>query len=399
MISPDMADPISFKPLDAEREKLRGEGFTDAEISQILIARELGAFTPTPAQMPPALGAALKACASSISALKSNIMTFLHGAARARMHVKRALSLMVIGGSVVGVGYFTYQEWKQHVASARAKECDAKFHALLDETDHLNGADPGAMKVFTDKITTHRSACEITGAQWPAASEMQKKLQAKIDEARKPLEQATEQPKPPPAAAAPVKCFTFNGQSECVTPVDAHDDLLRDKTIVFKLAFQRCQANPRQVKFLRSTEHLSGKVYLAPNGKAYVFASGSDDVGFIATINAGEQSGFTIRDLTGAVYGRQVTRTHQAPATTNVRLTRSELAFSYAWHLESTWPDGSPMTGNRSAWVDIKLSPQSACSILDAKFSDQLTSGRSIDQDFSCAGAVTEICKITDGRT
>ena len=41
MTSPDNDDKRTSPPLDAERERLRSAGYSDTEISQILVARAL----------------------------------------------------------------------------------------------------------------------------------------------------------------------------------------------------------------------------------------------------------------------------------------------------------------------------------------------------------------------
>ena len=46
MMTPAAPDPPTAAPLDAERARLRGAGYTDAEISHILTQREIGTSSP-----------------------------------------------------------------------------------------------------------------------------------------------------------------------------------------------------------------------------------------------------------------------------------------------------------------------------------------------------------------
>jgi hypothetical protein len=118
-------------PLDAERARLRAEGHTDAEISQILINKASGIGTPPQAganfasgpQMPMAgvLGnanAVLSHARGTIPVVKENLANLSDGSTS---HISRAKSAAILVGVAVivaALGYAIHQEWQIHIVNA-----------------------------------------------------------------------------------------------------------------------------------------------------------------------------------------------------------------------------------------------------------------------------------------
>jgi hypothetical protein len=135
-------------PLDAERETLRKAGYTEAEVSQILIARALTASQQ-------AAGAAgqgvMSNVLSSIVAVASHaraiiptfrkdVTTVFDGSAATSARAGSAASLAVKAVVVLVLGYAASQEWNQHIISAteiarqQALKAKAEADALTDCT-------------------------------------------------------------------------------------------------------------------------------------------------------------------------------------------------------------------------------------------------------------------------
>jgi len=141
-------------PLDAERARLRAEGHTDAEISQILINRAsgqaIGGTQPTgagaPVQMPMSgvLGnasAVLSHVKGTIPAIKRDIANLFNRDASPNLRAKSAAALALVAVIIGALGFAIYQEWQQHIISntaiaaanaqkARAEACIARYNAL-----------------------------------------------------------------------------------------------------------------------------------------------------------------------------------------------------------------------------------------------------------------------------
>jgi len=120
MSSPEQEGKPAATPLDAEREALRKAGYSDTEISQILIAR---------ASQQPA-GAAgqgvMSNVLSSITAVASHarvliptfrkdVETVFDSTATASVRAGATASLAVKAIVVVVLGFAAWQEWKQHI--------------------------------------------------------------------------------------------------------------------------------------------------------------------------------------------------------------------------------------------------------------------------------------------
>jgi hypothetical protein len=122
MSSPDQGHKSDSTSLDAERARLRSAGYTDAEISQILIA--------SASQQPVATGqGALSNVLSSILGVASHaraliptfrkdVETVFDRAATASARAGATASLAVKAIVVIVLGYAAWQEWKQHIIYA-----------------------------------------------------------------------------------------------------------------------------------------------------------------------------------------------------------------------------------------------------------------------------------------
>jgi hypothetical protein len=126
MPSADQQEEHVPTPLDAERETLRKAGYTEAEVSQILIARALSASQ----QAAGAVGqgvmsnvlSSIVAVASHARALiptfRKDVMTAFDGAATASARAGATASLAVKAVVILVLGYAAWQEWNQHIISA-----------------------------------------------------------------------------------------------------------------------------------------------------------------------------------------------------------------------------------------------------------------------------------------
>jgi hypothetical protein len=148
MSSPDQGHKPEATSLDAERARLRSAGYTDAEISQILIA--------SASQQPAATGqGALSNVLSSILGVASHaraliptfrkdVATVFDGGATASARAGAATSLAVKAIVVIVLGYAAWQEWRQHIMyatetaasqaeKAKADACTARLNSYVDE--------------------------------------------------------------------------------------------------------------------------------------------------------------------------------------------------------------------------------------------------------------------------
>jgi hypothetical protein len=122
------ATPDTAAPLDAERARLRSAGYTDAEISQILIQRAAGA-SPQPAGSAAPSSGALSGALSSLVAVAAHARTYVMGtkadlatlfasAASPANRAKAGGSLILKAVIVAMLGYAALQEWNQHIIYA-----------------------------------------------------------------------------------------------------------------------------------------------------------------------------------------------------------------------------------------------------------------------------------------
>jgi hypothetical protein len=143
MSSPDQEHKSDSTSLDAERARLRSAGYTDAEISQILIAQA----SPQPAGtgqgalsnvLSSILGVASHARVL-IPTFRKDVETVFDGAATASARAGAVASLAVKATVVIVLGYAAYQEWSQHILSspttAQYQAIKAKADACLAMTE------------------------------------------------------------------------------------------------------------------------------------------------------------------------------------------------------------------------------------------------------------------------
>src|ERR1700677_5122008 len=110
-------------PLDAERERLRKAGYSDAEISQILVQRAVGGGLQQPAGTAPGAMTGVLANASAvlshakgtIPAIQSNIANVSNPAAPRASRAKSAVVVAFAAVLVAFLGYTVLLEWYQHV--------------------------------------------------------------------------------------------------------------------------------------------------------------------------------------------------------------------------------------------------------------------------------------------
>jgi hypothetical protein len=124
MDSPERAGTPTPNSLDAERARLRKEGFTDHTISQILLAREFAA--------PQATGGAGQGVTTGVFSNHSAVLSHARGilrfktdlanmfdrAAAPPVRVKAAGYLALKAAVIVVLAYAVKQGWQQHIMSA-----------------------------------------------------------------------------------------------------------------------------------------------------------------------------------------------------------------------------------------------------------------------------------------
>lgn len=147
-------------PLAAERERLRKEGYTEAEISQILIARATvqqtpaaggagslgtGAMSGTLANV----GAALAYGRSFLPTLRGDLVKMFDSALSPVRRVEATLFLALKIVVIAAIAYAVKQEWQQHINSApalaglqvektRSDLCIARADAMAKEANDSN---------------------------------------------------------------------------------------------------------------------------------------------------------------------------------------------------------------------------------------------------------------------
>jgi tetratricopeptide (TPR) repeat protein len=125
-MSPDPEDKPAASPLDAEREALRKAGYTDAEVSQILIARASAASqqpagAPGQGVMSNALSSIVAVASHArglIPTFRKDVETVFDGAAAASARAGATASLAVKAVVILVLGYAAFQEWQIHIVAA-----------------------------------------------------------------------------------------------------------------------------------------------------------------------------------------------------------------------------------------------------------------------------------------
>ena len=161
-----MATPTGTK-VDAQRARLCAEGYTEAEISQILINQASGVGSQSPAGAAPVQGnmtgvlgnasAALSHAWGTIRSLKDEVADLFNPDASRTSRAKSAVLLACAAVLLLVLGYGIYQEWQQHIMSQtqiaasqaeklRAETCSAKMK-LLTENMYIEDFNEGGKTV------------------------------------------------------------------------------------------------------------------------------------------------------------------------------------------------------------------------------------------------------------
>jgi hypothetical protein len=236
-----MADKT--KPLDAERASLRSSGYSEAEISQILIARAVGGQShPAGAQ------GALSNVLSSIVAIggharalvptfRSDFTVIFSRTAPVGARIGSTFTLMLKLAVIAVLAYAGWQEWQQHIISAttiaasearkrqaeecsarakaiedvllpteinmareklrvecdpdgvaRRQQCDRNLKKLLDDIDHWDISDPDGKSGIEHRIATHSdTSCSMVRRE---KNEAERHLAAYLTRAKPPSKDA-----------------------------------------------------------------------------------------------------------------------------------------------------------------------------------------------------------------
>jgi len=118
MSSSEQEGKPAATPLDAEREALRKAGYTDAEVSQILIARAASQQPTSQGVMSNVLSSILGVASHAralIPTFRKDVETVFNGAATASARAGATASLAVKAIVVIVLSYAAWQEWQQHI--------------------------------------------------------------------------------------------------------------------------------------------------------------------------------------------------------------------------------------------------------------------------------------------
>lgn len=125
MDSLERAGTPTPSPVDAERARLRKEGFTDHQIRQILLAREFAAPQATGGAGQGVMTGALSNLSAVLShargilpSFKTDLANRFGRAASPPVRVKAAGYLALKAAVIVVLAYAVKQEWQQHIISA-----------------------------------------------------------------------------------------------------------------------------------------------------------------------------------------------------------------------------------------------------------------------------------------
>jgi uncharacterized protein YecT (DUF1311 family) len=179
MATPEREDQPAASPLDTEREKLRKDGYNDAEISQILVARALGSAGPSTSSgvlsnVLSSLMAVAGHARAAMPSFKRDFVTIFDATAAASARAGASLSLVIKIIVIAVLGYAAWQEWNQHIISAteiaaiqarklHAEECSARVESAAKNMrikDSLDGYSNEALARDCDPNYAQRTACE-----------------------------------------------------------------------------------------------------------------------------------------------------------------------------------------------------------------------------------------------
>jgi hypothetical protein len=120
MTTPVTPDTSAAAPLDAERARLRSAGYTDAEVSQILIARvsqqPAGAGQGVMSNALSSIVAVASHARAVIPTFRKDVATVFDGGAAASERAGATASLAVKAVVILVLGYAAWQEWRIHIA-------------------------------------------------------------------------------------------------------------------------------------------------------------------------------------------------------------------------------------------------------------------------------------------
>ena len=176
MDSPERAGTPTPNPLDAERARLRKEGFTDHQIRQILLAREFAAPQATGGAgqgvmtgVLSNLSAVLSHARGILPSIKTDLSKLFDRAASPPVRVKAAGYLALMAAVIVVLAYAVKQEWQQHIisateiaasqvektaAEAEIQKIDAKIKKATDDTPMPEITTPAKGSFAVRKPTT-----------------------------------------------------------------------------------------------------------------------------------------------------------------------------------------------------------------------------------------------------
>jgi hypothetical protein len=189
-MAPDQQDQPATTPLDAEREALRRSGYTEAEVSQILITRAASqqpAGAPSQGVMSNVLSSLVAVASHAravIPSFRKDVATVFDGAATASARAGATASLAVKAVVILVLGYAAWQEWNQHIISAtetarseaiikHQQACAAKFSFSSDkgvslspdcqasQADVAVGASNGTTAPATTAKQIEKPTCKI----------------------------------------------------------------------------------------------------------------------------------------------------------------------------------------------------------------------------------------------
>ena len=181
MAGTDTGSTGKANPLDAERLRLKNMGYTDAEVSQILIAKAVGGSREAGAA--PSQGvmsnviSSIVAVAGHARALvpsyRQDFLTIFSTAAPLGARIGSMFSLVLKTAVIAILAFAGWQEWKQHIISAtatadaearkrHAEECSARVKALGDivRLDHISGPNDALMRDCDPAYAVQAQACD-----------------------------------------------------------------------------------------------------------------------------------------------------------------------------------------------------------------------------------------------
>src|SRR5580704_18921013 len=136
MSSPDQEHKSDSTSLDAERARLRSAGYTDAEISQILIAQASQQPAGTGQGVMSNVLSSILGVASHARALiptfRKDVETVFDRTAMASARAGATASLAVKAIVILVLGYAAWQEWQIHIIAAPQQATAQAQKAIAD---------------------------------------------------------------------------------------------------------------------------------------------------------------------------------------------------------------------------------------------------------------------------